>query len=97
MKTSIFRMFEWLLLAMAFFWLSLNTPFLADGHGLSIAQISAIQTLNWKLGCVASGVFLGYWADRIVLGRLLDADSDLRRIARAIVVLACVSGVSGGV
>lgn len=85
MKKQYLRMIEWLLLAAAFYALAL------------VVREHQVQTLFWKLGGVTVGVFMGYWADRVTIGRIVWDSSDLRKVARAIVVLACVYGVTGGV
>lgn len=85
MKKEYLRMIEWLQLAGVFYTLSM----MVGDHRL--------QTLFWKLGGVTAGTFMGYWADRVAIGRIVLDSSDLRKVARAIVVLACVYGVTGGI
>lgn len=85
MNKQNLRMIEWLLLAIVFYALALAVG------------IHQLETLFWKLGGVTVGVFMGYWADRVALGRVVWDSGDLRKVARAIIVLACVYGVSGGI
>lgn len=84
MRRNYSRMLEWLLLAALFYAAALN-----------INQ-PQLQTLCWKLGHVTVGCYAGYLADRHLIGRIDSSSDGLRQIARAIIVLAVVYGVSGG-
>ena len=84
MKRDLTRMLEWLVLAALFYAIALN-----------VAQ-PQLQTLFWKLGHVTIGCYVGYLADRHLIGRLAADSTGERQIARALIVLAVVYGVSGG-
>ena len=89
MHKDPFRMVEWLALAFVFYLIALS---LAAMH----IQPYPLQTLFWKLGHVTVGAFLGYWVDRMALGRVREESEGLRKVARAIIIFAAVFGVAGG-
>ena len=84
MNRDLFRMVHWLIVAALFYAIALN-----------VAQ-PQLQTLFWKLGHVTVGCYVGYLADRHLIGRLKPESTGERQIARALIVLAVVYGVSGG-
>lgn len=89
------RMFEWLLLALAFYTLSVMAHTVLPGF--AEARIAQVETLSWKLGNAVVGAYLGYWADRTLIGRIWNSDTDLRVIARALIVAAFILGISSGI
>lgn len=78
------RMLEWLTLAAMFYAVALSVP------------QPQLQTLFWKLGHVTVGCYVGYVADRQLFGRLTGESGGQRQIARAIIVLAVIYGIAGG-
>lgn len=78
------RMVEWALLAVIFYALAL------------IVTQPQIQTALWKMGHITVGAYLGYWADRTLLGRVSAHSSPARVVARAIIIAAAIWGMSGG-
>jgi hypothetical protein len=88
-------MAEWLLLAALFYALSFYARSLLPG--LSEDKLHQLETLSWKVGNAIFGAFLGYWADRKFFGRIRKDSSDLRRIGRALVVIAFILGISSGI
>jgi hypothetical protein len=84
-----FRMIEWLILAVVFYVVAVVLT-------LKAPHLGTLQTLFWKLGHVTVGAFLGYWVDRMALGRVNPESEGLRKVARAIIIFAAVFGVAGG-
>lgn len=94
-KRNYTRMAEWLMLAILFYTLSFAAPILLSA--LPVEKIHLLETLTWKLGNAVVGAFLGYWADRTVNGRIDDDSHNTRRLARAVIVVGFIVGISGGV
>jgi hypothetical protein len=55
-----------------------------------------IQTGLWKMGHITMGAFIGYWADRHLLGQMNYASSQGRQLSRAIIVAAAIIGMANG-
>jgi len=83
-KQDKFRMVSWLLLAIAFY---TSAVFCTQPQ---------IQTALWKMGHITIGAFLGYWADRHLIGRMNFASSPGRMVSRAIIVAAAIIGMASG-
>jgi hypothetical protein len=78
------RMVSWLLLAVAFY-----------TSAIYCTQ-PQIQTGLWKMGHITMGAFVGYWADRHLLGAITYSASQGRMISRAIIVAAAIIGMASG-
>ena len=55
-----------------------------------------LQVILQKAANVTTFAWFGYWIDRHALGRVMVTSTDLRRVARAIVIGACIWGGAGG-
>lgn len=74
-------------------WLMLSIVCYAVALGMTSPQL---QVLFWKLGHINVGAHLGYWIARKALGRLYPDNPSGDRIARAIVIAACMLAISQG-
>lgn len=81
-----FRMWVWLLVGVGLYWLSRHV-------GTSDPQL---QVILQKAGNVTTFAWVGYWIDRQALGRVTSQSTDIRRVARALVLGAAIWGGAGG-
>jgi hypothetical protein len=84
MQSDLLRMSVWFLLSALLYLLALSV------------EHPQIQTLLWKIGHVSVSAHLGYWASRMLLGRVYQHSQSGDRIARAIVIGAVMVSVSLG-
>jgi hypothetical protein len=79
------RMVQWPLIGVLFYLLTL------------IPMPPQYSALLIKLGSCTLAAYLGYWIDRLAMrNRIVDASEHERRIARALIIGACIMGVGLG-
>jgi hypothetical protein len=74
-------------------WLLLGVVFYTSAVFCTQPQV---QTGLWKMGHITIGSFLGYWADRHLLGAIERDASQGRMLSRAIIVAAAIVGMASG-
>jgi len=84
---KIARMLPWILLALAFYTISLY---------IDPVTHPQIQTAFLKAGHITAGAYIGFWLDRHLFGTLTAEATPLRLVSRAIVVAASIIGMAAG-